>query len=147
MVKHMRKRFEILSKIATQKKPHNEITKLIGYYLSELSQGQATFELPIVPAHHNGLGVVQGGILAMLADSSMGVAAASLLDDSKSTVTVELKINYIRSVKSGHLRAFGRVIHAGSRLFVAECEILNENDELLAKAMSTLMIIDTNTMR
>lgn len=46
-----------------------------------------------------------------LADSAMGIAYASTLEEGQSFATLELKINFLRPVRSGMLVAEGVVVH------------------------------------
>jgi uncharacterized protein (TIGR00369 family) len=50
---------------------------------------------------------------------------------------VELKINYLEPVPGGRIKAEARVLRGGRNFIVTECEILNEDGTLAAKALLT----------
>jgi uncharacterized protein (TIGR00369 family) len=118
------------------------IAKLIGFSLLEVERGRASFELEVDPCRHaNPMGTLHGGVLCDLADAAMGVAFGSLLAEGETFTTLELKINFLRPVWKGRLTATGRVIHAGRTIGLLECDVLDENGRLVARASSTCMIL------
>jgi hypothetical protein len=81
------------------------------------------------------------GILCDIADAAMGLAYASTLSDGESMAAVELKINFLKPVWRANLRAIGRVVQSGKTLGLLECDIVDENDRLIAQAASTCMTL------
>ena len=59
------------------------------------------------------MGTLHGGALCDIADAAMGMAWASTLGEGETFTTLELKINFLKPVWSGTLRAVGRVVKAG----------------------------------
>jgi uncharacterized protein (TIGR00369 family) len=109
----------------------------LGFDVEKVEKGRAIFLLD-VRAHHKQLhGVVHGGILAALADTTAAIAAYTTLSKGTEIATVELKINYLEPVPGGRIRADARVLRTGRNFVVAECEIFNENESLAAKALLT----------
>ena len=87
------------------------------------------------------MGTLHGGILCDIADAAMGLAYASTLGDGESMTAVELKINFLKPVWRANLRAIGRVVQSGKTLGLLECDIVDENDRLIARAASTCMTL------
>jgi uncharacterized protein (TIGR00369 family) len=116
------------------------VAALIGIKLLGAGEGTAALELGAGERHHNPMGTVHGGILCDLADAAMGVAMASSLNDGETFHTVELQINYFRSIREGVLRAAGRMVRRGRATAYVECEIVDENGTLVAKASSCCLI-------
>ncbi len=109
----------------------------LGFDVQRVETGRAVFLLD-VRAHHKQLhGVVHGGILAAMADTAAAIAAYTVVPRGTEIATVELKINYLEPVPGGRIKADARVLRAGRNFVVAECEILNENRSLAAKALLT----------
>ena len=109
----------------------------LGFDVERVENGRAVFLLD-VRAHHKQLhGVVHGGILAALADTTAAIAAYTAVPKGTEIATVELKINYLEPVPGGRIKADARVLRAGRNFVVAECEIFNENRTLAAKALLT----------
>ena len=123
-------------------RPLPPVAATLGMRVTELDNGRAVFELDADPARHgNPMGTVQGGVLVALADGAMGIAYASLLQEGESFTTVELKINYLKPVWSGLLRAEGTVIKAGRTVGLTECRITDESGSLVAHATCTCMTL------
>jgi uncharacterized protein (TIGR00369 family) len=82
---------------------------------------------------------VQGGVIAQIADAAMGMSLATLQEDGLWNTTIELKINFLRPVVSGRVRAVGRVVGMKQTLMFSEADVLDEKDRLVARATSTCM--------
>jgi uncharacterized protein (TIGR00369 family) len=109
----------------------------LGFDVEKVEKGRAIFLLD-VRAHHKQLhGVVHGGILAALADTTAAIAAYTVVPRGTEIATIELKINYLEPVPGGRIKADARVLRAGRNFVVSECEIWNEDKSLAAKALLT----------
>ena len=122
------------------------VSRLIGFRMTEASEGRIVMELPIRDEHTSPPGSAHGGVLVDVADAAMGCAYGTLLDTTDTWTTVELKVNYLRPAWPGMtVRAEGRVVHAGRTLALTECDVTSEEGKLLARASSTLMRLRTSS--
>ena len=112
---------------------------LLGARIVEAEPGRVVLELPVGPQHRHGGGVVQGGVITQIADAAMGMSLATLQDDGIWNTTIELKINFLRPVVEGSLRAVGRVVEMKQTLLFSEADVLDERGRLVARASSTCM--------
>jgi uncharacterized protein (TIGR00369 family) len=121
--------------------------RLLQMRLTAVTDGSATFEMPATSELYNPNNVVHGGALASLADSAMGFAVFSTLQPGENFTTAELHVNFVRAVtaESGTLRSIGRVVHRGQQIAVAEAEILDRQNQLIARASSTNVILQRRT--
>jgi len=117
------------------------VAELIGFKVTEVGDGRALATLEAGPQHANPMGTLHGGILCDLADAAMGLAFASTLAVEESFTTVELKINFFRPVWKAQLKAEGKVIQRGRTIGYVECNIVDENERLIAKANSTCLVL------
>jgi acyl-CoA thioesterase len=118
---------------------------LLGLRVVDVEPGYAKLELPFKRDISHGAGVVQGGILTTLADSCIAHATmAALVGQARHSTTIELKINFIRPGVSSLFRAEAWLIHLGGRTAVGEAEVVNEEGKLVAKCLSSLMIMPTD---
>jgi uncharacterized protein (TIGR00369 family) len=113
------------------------VAKLIGFNLRSIEPGRAVLDMEAGPQHWNPMGGLHGGILCDLTDAAMGIAYASTLAEGESFATVELKINFLRPIKQGHLIAEGSVVGGGRTLGYSEAEVRDDDGNLVAKASST----------
>jgi uncharacterized protein (TIGR00369 family) len=67
----------------------------------------------------------------------MGMAYASTLGEGETFTTLELKINFLKSVWQARLHAIGRVVTRGRPIGLVECDVLDTHEALVARATST----------
>jgi len=113
--------------------------KTLGARITEAEPGRVVLELEAGPQHRHGGGVVQGGVIAQIADAAMGMSLGTLQEDGLWNTTIELKINFIRPVISGRIRAVGRVVEMKQTLYFSEADVVDERGRLVAKASSTCL--------
>jgi uncharacterized protein (TIGR00369 family) len=117
------------------------IGKLLGLKLLQAENGMAVIEFVADERHANPMGTLTGGVSSLIADAAMGFAYSTTLAADESFAAVELKINFLRPVWKATLRANARVVHAGKLVGLVECDILDEQQRLVARASSTCMTL------
>lgn len=122
--------------------PPPPVAHTIGMRLVSASGGRSAFEIEVDPARHaNPMGTLHGGILCDIADAAMGIAWASELEEGESFTTLELKINFLRPVWRGTLRAEGAVVQRGRTVGLVECNVFDDAGRLVARAGSTCLTL------
>ncbi|WP_446038429.1 PaaI family thioesterase [Streptomyces sp. SID1121] len=128
-----------------QKQPGDvpSIGRLLGMTFDEVEEGRVVMSLTTRPDFSNPLGSVHGGIAAALLDSVVGCAVHSTLPAGVGFTTLELKVNYIRTVAldAGRLTAEGTTIHVGRRTATAEGRVTDKRGKLVAHATTTCLIL------
>lgn len=95
--------------------------KLLGIELLSIAPGQAVFEMEARREHTNSIGLIQGGLVSSLADTSMGIAVRSL---GVNGATVDLSVGFTGSARLGDvLRPEGRVVKAGKEIIFTETKV------------------------
>jgi uncharacterized protein (TIGR00369 family) len=117
------------------------IGKLLGLMITSSGAGRATVDFEASGRYANPMGTLHGGVLCDLADAAMGVAYRSTLAEGETFTTIELKINFLRPVWNAKLRAQARMVRAGKVVGLVECDILDEGQQLVARASSTCMTL------
>jgi uncharacterized protein (TIGR00369 family) len=117
------------------------VADLIGLEAARIEDGEAIMELEAREQHSNPMGTIHGGILCDLADAAMGMAYFSQLEQGESFTTLELKINYLRPFWTGKLIAHGRVVSRGRTVGMTECDVVDDQGRLIAKATSTCLTL------
>ena len=112
---------------------------LVGVTFTRVDNGYSHCVLEVDRKLLNPAGIVHGGALYTLADSGMGAALFSFVDEGELFLTVETSVFYFKAVSSGTLTCESRVVHKGKRVAVMEAEIRN-GEQLVAKAVGTFSI-------
>lgn len=90
--------------------------------------------------HANFRGQLHGAVLLGFSDTLMGTSCFTL---SKSVVTLELKGNFVQSMKAGEVvRGVANVEHNGNRTMVCTCRCYNNLGELTYMATGTFFVLD-----
>jgi uncharacterized protein (TIGR00369 family) len=122
-------------------------SELLGFDVERVQEGRAIFHLDVHSGHKQIHGVVHGGILAALADTTAAIAAYTVVPRGVELATLELKINYLEPVPGGRVKADARVLRGGRNFIVTECEIFNESGSLAAKALLTFSAATGHRLR
>ncbi len=111
--------------------------RLIGLELGEVSPGDLSMHLDVREEIKQYLGVVHGGAVASLIDTAAAFAVITRLDLNEHASTTDLTIHYLRPATTGRLTARARVVRGGKRLLVLTVEVTNEEQILIATAVTT----------
>jgi uncharacterized protein (TIGR00369 family) len=117
------------------------VADLIGFVVEEAGGSESVLTMVAEERHSSPLGTLHGGILCDLADAAMGVVMFSSLEPGESFTTLELKINYLRPFWTGKLIARGRIVKRGRTVALAECDVFDEQERLIARSSSTCMVL------
>ncbi|RLB71950.1 MAG: PaaI family thioesterase [Deltaproteobacteria bacterium] len=130
---YLRKLYELIS---SSPFPHHMRMRLIS-----VSRDQAKVELATEVCHLQPYGIVHGGVMATLIDTATFWAAFARLPEDAGLVNVDLKLNYLKPVKTGLLSAEGTCLRPGKTICYAEARVVDEQGDLVAHGTSTLMVI------
>jgi len=111
--------------------------KLLGLEMGQIRNGEATLHLAVRDELKQNQGVMHGGAVASLIDTASAFAVITQLEPNERVTTTDLTIHYLRPIVSGRLTATARVIRGGRRLFVLSVEVMNEQQKLVATAITT----------
>ena len=116
------------------------IAQLLGLKVTDFCEGCTTVEMEATNKHWNPMNTLHGGVYCDLADIAMGFSFLTTLNKDELFTTVDLRINYLKPVSTGKLIATSKIIKRGKRLGYVECEIVNDQGKLVAKASSTCIV-------
>jgi uncharacterized protein (TIGR00369 family) len=120
--------------------PISPIADLLGFKITNYCDGCTTIEMEVSEKYWNALDTLHGGVYCDLADAAMGFSFFTTLEDDETYTTVDLRMTFLRAVKTGKLIASSAIIKRGRRLGYMECEVTNEEGKLVAKASSTCIV-------
>ncbi len=122
----------------------NTLMESLGIECIEIGNDYVVSTMPVDHRTHQPLGLLHGGASAALIES-IGSMGSVLLIDEKVNVPVglELNCNHISGVKTGFVKAIGKIVHAGKRSHVWQVDIFDGNSErLVCTGRLTVMIIE-----
>jgi uncharacterized protein (TIGR00369 family) len=111
--------------------------KFLGLELGKMKPGEASLHLEVRDELRQNQGVVHGGAVASLIDTASAFAVVTQLEPNERVTTTDLTIHYLRPVTAGRLTATARTVRAGRRLFVLSVEVLDDQQKLVATAVTT----------
>lgn len=136
----------VFQQIRDKKIEDGNFWRLIGMEIVELVEGKAVL---IVKPSKNILQVynkVHGGVIATVIDSSIAMAAQSLLSPHEGTNTVEMNLNYLRpSEEDTAIIATAEIIQKGKSIMVGQSFVKSEAGTEIAVGRATLIIKDIHS--
>jgi uncharacterized protein (TIGR00369 family) len=123
--------------------PSPPFMELLGIRIVSVDLASVAFEFEPAEFMYSPLGNVHGGIVTVLLDTAMGCSFHTTLPPGVGYTTLELKVNFLKSVTaaSGTLKAEGHVVHSGARVATTDARLADRDGKLYAHATSTLMIL------
>jgi uncharacterized protein (TIGR00369 family) len=136
--------FETIEAMLRGEIPYPYISDTMDFGIVQVAYGEVVFQGIPQLKHYNPLGSVHGGWYATLLDSAVGCAVHTMMPAGRGYTTAELSVNIVRaaSVKTGPLRAIGKVIHCGRQLATAEGRIVGPDGKLYAHATTTCLVFE-----
>lgn len=111
---------------------------LLGMELIGEEAGGYRVALAVGPQHLNGAGGVHGGVYLGLLDTAMARACRAGQPEDAYWPTLEMKVNFLRSVSGGRIIASGNVVKRGRSTCYVEGELRCDQGRLLARGSATL---------
>lgn len=114
-----------------------EFSQVLGFRYVSVADGVAVVEADPGPEASNAHGMVHGGFLAGLLDTTTGWAVHAAIPPGQAAPHVQMSVQYLRAARLGStLVCTARCTSAGSRIGVAEGEIVQDG-VVIARAAST----------
>jgi uncharacterized protein (TIGR00369 family) len=102
-------------------------------------EGNMTAEAHGFPTSHGP--IVHGGAIATLADECLASVAFTVAEEGQTTVTADLKVDYLRPARPGRLVARGSVRHRTRRLAFCEAIVEQDGGEIVAEARAVIAYV------
>ena len=115
----------------------------LGIECVEIGDDYIVSTMPVDNRTHQPMGLLHGGASAALIESIGSMGSTLLLDLEKEfPVGLEVNANHVGSVKSGSVRAVGKIVHAGKRTHLWQVDIFdNITGKLVCTGRLTIMVI------
>ena len=121
--------------------------RYLGMEVLEMGEGRARLRLEVRDEHKNLYGIVHGGVLAALLDSTCSIAVGTLLGEGEAAVTLDQRINFVSNVSGGVLYGEGKALHKGRYTGVGQGEVRDEEGNLVAAGMTTVFVVRAGEAR
>jgi uncharacterized protein (TIGR00369 family) len=123
--------------------PPPPMARLIGFEMRIAEAGRIVMELDPDESLENTIGLLHGAAAAALLDTAMGCAVATMQPAGQTSVTLDLKLTYLRplSVRSGRVSAEGKVVKFGRQTSYTEGFVRGGAGNLAVHATATFTMI------
>jgi uncharacterized protein (TIGR00369 family) len=117
----------------------------IGAKVVDLGPGMLVLEGNFTAEKHSfttsrGL-IVHGGAIATLADEALATVAFTVAEEGETTVTADLKVDYLRPASLGRLVARATVRHRTKRLAFTEATVEQADGRIVAEARAVIAYV------
>lgn len=111
----------------------------VGFELERLEVDLCSVRLPFHPSVANGVGVIHGGVISALVDTSaVGAAWASPRNGPKTRgATVGLNVSYLQPGLNVDLVGHARVVRRGRAICVLEVDVVDVDERHVARGTVT----------
>jgi 1,4-dihydroxy-2-naphthoyl-CoA hydrolase len=126
---------------AVNERLKDTMADLIGLRVTHAELKRVTGEITVRTDLTQPYGYIHGGALMTLMDTVAGMASALNVGPGEGFLTVEFKINFLRSVRKGRVIAEATAVHVGRRTHVWQVTAHDEQGRQLALATLTQLVI------
>ena len=121
----------------------------LGVEVTAVAEGRVSTRMAILNKHLQHTGQVHAGVMASLADHSMGAAAQTMAAHDQWVLTAELKTSLLRAGRGDSLLCEALVLKAGRRVSFTEAEVYAQAADgqrtLVMKASATMALASQQT--
>jgi len=125
------------------KMSRNTLMEVLDMKFVEVGDDYLIATMPVNEKTHQPMGLLHGGASAALIESIGSMGSSLLLDLQKEVpVGVEINANHVGGMRSGLIKAVGKIIHAGKRTHVWQVDLYDDsNQKLICTGRLTVMIV------
>ncbi|MFN5634292.1 MAG: hotdog fold thioesterase [Flavobacteriia bacterium] len=122
----------------------NTLMGVLGIECVEIGEDYIVATMPVDQRTHQPMGMLHGGASAALIESIGSMGSTLLINLEKEIpVGLEVNANHVGGIKSGSVKAIGKVVHAGKRTHLWQVDIFDEEtNRLICTGRLTVMIIE-----
>jgi uncharacterized protein (TIGR00369 family) len=123
--------------------------KTLGVVFDHAAKDEVRAHVSWAPELCTSGGLLHGGVLMSLADSTGAACAFLNLPEGAGTTTIESKTNFLRGVRAGESHdgeasvvvATSRPLHTGRKVIVVETDLRDGAERLVARVTQTQMVL------
>ncbi len=116
----------------------------LGIECVELGDDYLVATMPVDHRTHQPLGMLHGGASAALIETIGSMGSVLCIDiEKQAPVGLEVNANHVGAMRSGSVRATGRIVHGGRKTHVWQVDIHDsDSGRLVCTGRLTVMIVD-----
>lgn len=123
----------------------NTLSEQLGIEFINLSESFLEAHMPVDQRTHQQLGMMHGGASAALAEMTGSMAAYLSIDrEHFYCVGLELKINHLKPVLQGFVKARAEALHEGKQTQVWQIKTYDDTGSLVANSILTMAVVPLN---
>lgn len=125
--------------MAIQDSTSSPFNELLGFEITQWRENYVELNLAIQTQHLNRSGTVHGGVLATLIDAAGGLAGCYCTVEGhvRRALTLSMSCQFTGQAQTGAIKIIGRRNAGGFKVFFAQIDIFNDQDELIAQGQGT----------
>jgi 1,4-dihydroxy-2-naphthoyl-CoA hydrolase len=118
------------------------VHQLLDVTVHEASTDRVVMSLPVTEKTHQPMGLLHGGVSALLAESAASFGGGLSVPRGKSLVGIELNASHLRSMRGGTLTATALPVRRGRTVQVWTIHLTDDEGRAVCEARCTLAVID-----
>jgi uncharacterized protein (TIGR00369 family) len=124
--------------------PHAPCEQMLGVQLIACDRDRSWVSLSFEVSEQfvNARGTVQGGFLAALLDTCLGIPVLLASDRNFAPVTLNLSVDYLSAVKAGRVLGEGQVDRMGRTTAFVSASLFDVDGKVLAKARQVAQLVE-----
>ena len=121
----------------------NTLMEQLGIECVEIGEDYIVSKMPVDHRTHQPMGLLHGGASAALIESIGSMGSTLLLDlEKEAPVGLEVNANHVGSIRSGFVKAIGKIVHVGRRTHLWQVDIYDDStNKLICTGRLTIMIV------
>lgn len=120
--------------------------RLLNMEIVEAAEGRAVLTMPFYIDLAQGGGLMHGGALASLADTSVVMAIKSIIAPLSHFATTDIEAKYLAPVKKGIVTARAHVYHREGRILKGKATIFDDENRPVMEFTSTFKLARDTTI-
>ncbi|MFM7661443.1 MAG: hotdog fold thioesterase [Bacteroidota bacterium] len=121
----------------------NTLMEVLGIECIEIGEDYIISRMPVDRRTHQPMGLLHGGASMALIESIGSMGSTLLIDiDKEVPVGLEINANHVAGIRSGYVKAVGKIIHCGKSTHIWQVDIFNEEtNKMICTGRLTVMIV------
>ena len=113
----------------------------LGFEITDGGEGWLEITLTISERVLNNDGVLHGGVWALVADSTMGGAVRTLIEQDQRCLTSQSDLRWLRPIEGDILRCVAKVLRRGRTVTHCSVELFDASARLVGSGSGTFVVV------